>query len=121
MDAIAAYERTLSAALLDAVSSIDGASVHGVTDRDRLDDRVPTVSFSVHGMSASAIATRTWRSTVVWRAQRSHVRTRLILRLNVVPGGVVRVSLVHYNTVGEVARFRETLARIVAALAAEPA
>jgi len=30
-------------------------------------------------------------------------------------------SLVHYNTVGEVARFRETLARIVAALAAEPA
>jgi selenocysteine lyase/cysteine desulfurase len=37
------------------------------------------------------------------------------------PDGVVRVSLVHYNTVGEVARFRETLAQIVAALAAEPA
>jgi selenocysteine lyase/cysteine desulfurase len=40
---------------------------------------------------------------------------RLIQRLNLMPGGVVRVSLVHYNTVGEVTRFRETLAQIVAA------
>jgi cysteine desulfurase family protein (TIGR01976 family) len=120
MDAIGAYERTLSAALLDAVSSIDGASVHGVTDRNRLDDRVPTVSFSVHGAAASSIAAELAKQGIGARSGHMYA-PRLIQRLNLMPDGVVRVSLVHYNTVGEVARFRETLAQIVAALAAEPA
>jgi cysteine desulfurase family protein (TIGR01976 family) len=111
MDAIAAYERTLSGALLDAVSSIDGASVHGITDRGRLDDRVPTIAFSVNGVSASAIATEL--ATHGIGARSGHMYSpRLIQRLGLMPGGVVRVSLVHYNTVAEVRRFRETLSRI---------
>ena len=56
MDAIAAYERGLSAALLDVVQSIDGAVVHGVTDRRQLADRVPTVSFTIEGIESSRIA-----------------------------------------------------------------
>jgi len=34
---------------------------------------------------------------------------RLIARLGLTDGGVVRASLVHYNTVAEVARFRSAL------------
>jgi cysteine desulfurase family protein (TIGR01976 family) len=113
MEAIAAYERTLSGALLDAVSSIDGASVHGVTDRSRLDDRVPTVAFSVKGMSATAIATELAKHGIGARSGHMYA-PRLMARLGQPPGGVVRVSLVHYNTVAEIDRFRETLDRIVA-------
>src|SRR2546425_6039244 len=43
MEAIADYERTLSASLLDAIAGISGATVHGVTDRNRLAERVPTL------------------------------------------------------------------------------
>ena len=75
MEAIAAHERTLSGALLDAVSSIDGASVHGVTDRSRLDDRVPTVAFSVKGMSVDGNRDGA-REARHRRAQRPHVRRR---------------------------------------------
>ena len=72
MDAIAEYERTLSAELLDAVQSIDGAVVHGVTDRRQLADRVPTICFSVEGLAASAIA-EGLASARGGRAQRAHV------------------------------------------------
>jgi len=111
MAAIAAYERTLSSALLDAVSSIDGATVYGVTDRSRLTDRVPTIAFSVRGASASAIATELAENGIGARSGHMYA-PRLMARLGQPPGGVVRASLVHYNTVAEVARFRETLSTI---------
>ncbi len=115
MDAIAEYERTLSAELLDAVQSIDGAIVHGVTDRRQLADRVPTVCFSVEGLEASAIAERLAGQGV--GARSGHMYSpRLMERFHLMPGGAVRVSLVHYNTVDEVARFRDALARVVASL-----
>src|SRR5205814_2278318 len=47
MTTIAAYERTLATALLDEVAGIPGVTVHGVTARDRLTERVPTLCFSV--------------------------------------------------------------------------
>ena len=117
MDAIAAYERTLSAALLAAVSSIDGASAHGVTDRAGLGDRVPTVSFTIDGLSAPAIASELAKRGVGARSGHMYA-PRLMARLNLMPGGVVRVSLVHYNTVDEVTRFREMLSETVATLRA---
>jgi len=120
MDAIAAYERMLSSALLDAVSSVDGATVHGITDRNRLDDRVPTIAFSVRGVSPSAIATELATSGIGARSGHMYA-PRLMHRLNRMPDGVVRVSLVHYNTLAEVTRFRETLSRIVAATPSQPA
>ena len=115
MDAIAAYERGLSSALLDAVDSIDGATVHGVTDRAQLGDRVPTVSFSVDGIPASTIAATLATRNVGARSGHMYA-PRLMERLRLMPGGVVRVSLVHYNTVDEVTRFREILSGVVAAL-----
>lgn len=115
MEAIAAYERTLSAALLDAVQSIDGAVVHGVTDRGQLADRVPTVSFTIAGVASSAIAAQL--AAVGVGARSGHMYApRLARRLGLMPEGMVRVSLVHYNTLDEIARFREKLADVVAAL-----
>ena len=112
MDAVAAYERTLSDALLDAVLSLDGAVVHGVTDRFQLADRVPTVSFTVSGVESSAIAGALAARGVGARSGHMYA-PRLMRRLNLMPGGVVRVSLVHYNTLGEIARFRAVLEEVI--------
>jgi cysteine desulfurase family protein (TIGR01976 family) len=115
MEAIAAYERTLSASLLDAVAVISGATVHGVTDRDRLGERVPTLCFTVAGVDASAIAEGMAARDVGIRSGHMY-SPRLMARLGLMPGGVVRASLVHYNTVAEVARFREVLGEVIAEL-----
>jgi cysteine desulfurase family protein (TIGR01976 family) len=116
MDAIADYERTLSKALVAAVLAVEGAVVHGVT-QGSFADRVPTVCFSVAGVASSAIAEELAARNI--GARSGHMYSpRLMRRLNLLPGGAVRVSLVHYNTLAEVARFSDVLAEIVAHLRA---
>jgi cysteine desulfurase family protein (TIGR01976 family) len=115
MDAIAAYERTLSEALVDAVLSIDGAMVHGIVDRRHVGDRVPTVSFTVRDIDPAAIAAALAIRGVGTRSGHMY-SPRLMQRLNLMPGGTVRVSLVHYNTLVEVSRFRDALADAIATL-----
>ncbi|PYR42121.1 MAG: hypothetical protein DMF95_29245, partial [Acidobacteria bacterium] len=56
MTAIAAYEHMLSTRLLDAVAGLPRVTVHGVTDRERLGERVPTLCFSVAGLESAAVA-----------------------------------------------------------------
>ena len=115
MDAIAAYERILSAALLDAVENIDGATIYGVTDRARLHERVPTICFSVRGVRSAAIADALAARDI--GARSGHMYSpRVIARLGIPDGAAVRVSLVHYNTRDEVARFGETLTEIIRTL-----
>src|SRR5436309_2330953 len=108
MEAIAAYERTLAQALVDAVLSIDGAIVHGVVDRQHIVERVPTVSFTVRDIVPAAIAAALALRGVGARSGHMYA-PRLMQRLKLMPGGTVRVSLVHYNTLAEVSRFRDAL------------
>src|SRR5262249_22163265 len=112
MAVIQAYETTLSAAMLDALASIPGSTVVGVADRARLDSRVPTFAFTIAGRDPAAIADALADRGVGVRS--GHMYTpRLMRRLGLLPQGVVRASLVHYNTHGEIARFRDELERIV--------
>ena len=113
MTAIAAYERTLSAALLDEVATVSGLTVHGVTDRARLHERVPTLCFSVAGHSAPAIAEGLAARGIGVRSGHMY-SPRLMARLGL-HGGAVRASLVHYNTVAEISRFGEALREVVGA------
>jgi len=112
MVAIAAYERTLSCALLDEVTSIPGLTVYGVTDRSRLHDRVPTLCFNVAGRDPSAIAAGLAARDIGIRSGHMY-SPRLMSRLGLAPGGAVRASLVHYNTLEEIARFGEALRKTV--------
>ena len=113
MHAIAAYERTLSAELLDAIETIPGARVHGITDRDRLLDRVPTVCFTFDGVDPSALAVGLAARDVGIRSGHMY-SPRLMARLGLIPAGAARASLVHYNTPAEIARFRQALLETVA-------
>jgi cysteine desulfurase family protein (TIGR01976 family) len=112
MTAIAAWERSLSALLLDEVQTIPGLRVHGVCDRARLDRRVPTLCFSVDGRESSAIAEQLASRDIGVRSGHMY-SPRLMARLGLTAGGAVRASLVHYNTAAEIARFGQALREIV--------
>jgi cysteine desulfurase family protein (TIGR01976 family) len=113
MLAIADYEGTLSAALLDEVALLPGLTVHGVTDRSRLDQRVPTLCFSVDGRDPSAIAEGLAAREIGVRSGHMY-SPRLMARLGLMPGGAVRASLAHYNTTAEIARFGAALREVAA-------
>ena len=79
--------------------------MHGSTDHDHLGARVPTVCFSVRDLPASTIAAGLAEQGSGSRSGHMYA-PRLMQRLQLDSGGAVRVSLVHYNTVAEVVRFR---------------
>ncbi len=54
--AIRAYEQTLLLRLLEGLRQIPGIKIWGITDRDRLDQRLPTVSITHARMTAKSLA-----------------------------------------------------------------
>jgi len=112
MEAIHAYERPLTLSLLERLERIPGVHVWGLTDPDRLDERVPTVSFTLDGHAPREVAEELAASGIhVWDGNfyALAVTERLALESR---GGLVRVGLVHYNTVEELDRFEHDLRRI---------
>jgi len=112
LEAIALYERGLSTALLAGVQSVPGTIVHGRPDAD---GRVPTVSFTVDGVDAASIAQALADRQIGVRSGHMYA-PRLMERLGVGAAGLVRASLVHYNTVEEIATFTTALAEVVDSL-----
>jgi cysteine desulfurase family protein (TIGR01976 family) len=112
MARLAEYERTLSSAMLDALQGVRGVTVHGVADRSRLRERAPTLCFTVDGIEPSIVADGLAARDVGVRSGHMY-SPRLMARLGLMPGGAVRASLVHYNTLEEVERFRAALVDVV--------
>ena len=110
MEAIAAYERELSAAMLDALERVPGTTVHGAADRARLDERVPTFCFTIAGTDPAALATALADRGIAVRSGHMY-SPRVMTRLGLMPSGALRASLVHYNTLVEIRVFAEVLAR----------
>ena len=114
MSAIRSYEYELSPALLDILEETPGVTVYGITDRKRLEERVPTCAFTMKGKSPRQVAEELDDANIfVWDGNyyALEVTTRLGLED---AGGMVRVGPVHYNTVEEIKRFGEALGKIAA-------
>ncbi len=114
MAAIRAYEYELSRSLLGVLEGTPGVRVYGITDVRRLEERVPTVSFTLDGWRPRQVAEALDRENIyVWDGNyyALAVTERLGLEAS---GGMVRVGPVHYNKVEEIHRFGEALGRIVA-------
>ena len=109
---IHAYEHTLSKALIQAIQSVPGTRIHGITDLDRLDERVPTVSFTMEGKDPEKLANAIGNDGIyVWNGH--NYALAIVERMGLLEaGGMVRVGPVHYNTVEEIERFRETLIHV---------
>ncbi len=58
MSAVRAYEYELSRALIQTIQSVPGTQVYGVTDLKRLEERVPTVSFTLKNREPRKVAER---------------------------------------------------------------
>lgn len=112
MNTVRAYEFELSRALIEAVESVPGARIYGITDRKRLDERVPTVSFTLEGKHPKVVAEALGNAGIyVWDG--NYYALAVTERLGIeASGGMVRVGAVHYNTLEEVDRFAEKLKKI---------
>ena len=113
MNGIRAYEQDLSRAML-AVLRANGATVYGIDDPARVEDRVPTFCFNLPGLSPRQVTENMAEAGIGIRDGHMYA-PRLMHRLDLtMDHGALRVSLVHYNTRDEIARFGRTLAAIVA-------
>lgn len=107
------HERALTRRLLQDLADIRGLTVRGVTGDNRMDRRVPTVSFTVDGHHPDAIAKALAdRSIFVWSGHNYGFEP--VKRLGLLDGGgVLRVGLAHYNTFDEVERFGAALREVL--------
>jgi cysteine desulfurase family protein (TIGR01976 family) len=112
MSAIRANECELSKALIEVVESVPGTRIYGVTDLDHLDDRVPTVSFTLEGRDPEMIADAIGQQGFyVWNGH--NYALAIVERLGLMEaGGMIRVGPVHYNTLDEIERFGEVLKKV---------
>lgn len=112
MRAIRSYEAELSGALLDVLEETPGVTIYGLTDRQRLDERVPTAAINLQGWHPRRVAEELDKAGIyVWDG--NYYALNVTERLGVEQsGGMVRIGPVHYNTVEEVERFGEALRRI---------
>ena len=105
MSALRAYEHELSRTLIEVIQELPGATIYGPTDLHSLDERVPTVSFTLQSRTPAEVAAHLGqREIYVWNGNfyALAVTTRLGLEGR---GGLIRVGATHYNTLDEIERF----------------
>lgn len=106
-----AYEMELSRKLIEIVEATQGTRIYGIADSSRLDERVPTVSFTVKGKDPERLAKAIGDEHIyVWNGH--NYALAIVERLGLLEaGGMVRVGPVHYNTLAELEKFGEALER----------
>lgn len=109
METIRAYEKTLSAEVLTGLSRLEGIRVQGLTDLNRLEERLPTFACTLPHCSPRAAAEYLGAQGICcWSG--NYYALRLMERLGLeAQGGALRIGLAHYNTREEVERLLETL------------
>jgi len=109
---VRAYEFELSRALLSALEGIPGLRLYGIAEARRVDQRVPTISFTLEGKHPRKVAELLDQEGIyVWDG--NYYALAVTERLGVeAGGGMVRVGAVHYNTFDEIARLGEALKKI---------
>jgi selenocysteine lyase/cysteine desulfurase len=111
MSAVRAYEASLSLEFLRTLKAC-GATIYGISDEQSLGGRVPTFCFNLPGIPAATVTEALSRDGIGVRDGHMY-SPRLIRRLGLSEeSGVVRASLVHYNTVNEIKRLRESLLKL---------
>jgi selenocysteine lyase/cysteine desulfurase len=109
MNAIRVYEQSLSAELLRVLKE-NGAHIYGIDAETRVAERVPTVCFNMPGVLPQEV-TEVAASAGIGIRDGHMYAPRLMQRLGLAKEiGLVRVSLVHYNTFAEIHRFANVLA-----------
>jgi len=110
MSAIRSYEFELSRKFLSVLEQVPGLRLYGPADPRRLDQRVPTFSFTLAGLSAAEAAAKLdERGIYVWDGNFYAVNVTERLGLERPGAGLIRAGAVHYNTLAEVEQLGEAL------------
>jgi cysteine desulfurase family protein (TIGR01976 family) len=114
MEVIRDVETSLSRALIEGLSGIPGIHIWGITEPDRVLDRVPTVSFTMQGHPPREIAEYLGEHEIyVWDG--NYYALAVTERLGLEgSGGMLRVGLTHYNTQQEIGKLIEALQQLAA-------
>ncbi len=114
MRVIRGYERSLIPQLIDGLSAIRGLRIRGITDPGRVDERCPTVAFTLEGHRPQAVSRALGtRGICTWDGD--YYAYELIRALGLAEsGGMVRVGLAHYNTSDEIEALVEGVGEIAA-------
>jgi cysteine desulfurase family protein (TIGR01976 family) len=108
MNKIRAYELQLAAEMLRVLKDC-GATIYGIDDMARIDQRVPTFCFNI-GDLPPKLVTEEMSGMMIGIRDGHMYAPRLMKRLNLsMDSGAVRLSLVHYNTMEEIHRFEQAL------------
>jgi len=112
LTAIRAHEFEVSRLLLATLTGIPGLRLYGLADPRRLDERVPTFSFTLAGKHPRLVAEALAAENIyVWDG--NYYALAVTERLGVESdGGMVRVGAAHYNTLDEIERLGEVLRKI---------
>jgi len=115
MDAVERYEMELSRAVLDGVDGFKGlvdlpkVKIYGLADLNRLGERDPTFAFKIEDKPDEDIIGRLWTDGgIATRAEDFYSRAVESYDQQT----MIRISLVHYNTLQEIAVFLKTLSKI---------
>jgi len=101
--AIAAHEQALAAPLLEALEAMPKLRVMGPLSADA-EVRAPTIAFAIEGVQAATIPPKLDALGVSIRCGHFYAH-RAVQRLGLMEqGGLLRASMVHYNTPAEVER-----------------
>ncbi|MBX3413730.1 MAG: cysteine desulfurase-like protein [Pirellulales bacterium] len=105
------YERELVTRLLAGLRELRAVRIWGITDPERMSDRVPTVAITHDRLSPQALAERLAEQGIfVWHG--NYYALSLSEALGREPEGMVRIGLLHYNTSEEVERLLAALRQL---------
>jgi cysteine desulfurase family protein (TIGR01976 family) len=109
-----AHETRLVWRLIDGLKAIPGVHIYGLTDAQRAGERCSTLSLRIGNQHPTAIATYLGeRGIFTWDG--NYYALNLTERLGVESlGGMLRIGLVHYNTMEEVERLLAALREFAA-------
>ncbi len=111
-DAIEAHERRLCSRIIEGLMGIEGIKIWGITEKDELINRAPTISFTHPKMTATEIGgALAERGIFVWSG--NFYALELTEALGLEPEGVLRAGVLHYNTIEEVERFIGAVSEII--------
>ncbi|NMG07472.1 cysteine desulfurase-like protein [Brasilonema sp. UFV-L1] len=113
MIAIKQYEKDLCQKLVRQLLKIPDITLYGITDLTRFDWRTPTVSLRLAGQTPHAVAKALGEQGIfTWNG--NFYALSLTKELGVESsGGLLRIGLVHYNTVEEIHQLLKALIKIV--------
>ena len=112
-EAFSDFEARLTMRLIDGVLGLGGTTVHGITNPNRITERVPTVSFTHRKRQPGEIAkSLADQGICIWSGH--NYAYEVVRHLGIdAEQGVVRIGLAHYNTESEIDQTLAALERVL--------